>query len=113
MSPENESKGFFQYGNSNTNLDYEYEDALVGDREGLIYLRDKIDEALATDEEICFSDDDIINDFTYIKYGERDLSAVDGDNEDNIWKFGCLTIIVILMALIVLGAIKAYDMITL
>lgn len=110
MPPNDNSKGFFQYGNEGTNLDYSYEDALVGNKEGLEYLRDRITDVLERSEDVLLHDNDIETEFTYIALAEIGPTPKETKN-DKLFMLGCLTVALITIALLVLGVMKAIEII--
>ena len=112
MRPGQRHKGFFQYGNLDTNQNYDYEDALLGDREGLAHLRDKIQEALDDGDEVCLSSSDVTTDFTYIKIASREGDIDEGDVGNRLVTFGCALIVIVICGLVGLGVLKVIDLIT-
>ena len=103
---------FFQYGNEGTNVDYQYEDVLVADKEGLEYLREKIDVVLAGADEVELKHENIYTDFTYVKIASRsDASDLESVND---WPLllGCLSFLAALAAVVIAGIIQIITWLT-
>lgn len=103
--------GFFQYGEHNTDLhDSSYEDFLVADRPGLIYLRSKIDEVLAGQDEVKFLDDSFPTDLNGIRVATRTFEKQADSKWDSLGPAGCIIAAVAILSILGLGFWKLVEL---
>lgn len=104
--------GFFQYGEHNTDLqDSSYEDFLVAYRPGLIYLRTKIDEVIAGEDEVKFLDDSFPTDLNGIRVATRKFEKQVDSKWDFLGPAGCIVAAVAILSLFGLGIWKLAELI--
>lgn len=108
----NGNQAFFQYGHVDTNLDSTYEDFLVADEAGLRHLRDQIDSILAGQDEVHFSDSDVITDLNGIKIGVLTNSDSERDQEIGFWgKVLAFTLLATIVTIIFMGLMQFFGLI--
>ena len=105
-----ETTGFFQYGVDDTNLGYEFENYLVGDRDGLNYLRQQIDQVIGGLEEIQFRDGDPSRNLGGIRCAQLRTQQSENGFHKAISLIGCALVLGLLATLVVLGLWKASEL---
>jgi hypothetical protein len=106
------SNGFVQYGvDESVSVDYRYEDYLVADREGLRYLRLKIDEVLEGADEVLFDSEEIYVDLVGIRVAGRKIKDQAGDNTGGgMAGVGCTVGLLLILCVFVLGIWKVAEL---
>ena len=107
-APKPEKKTpFVQWGNNGTDVGYQYENALVGDKEGLEYLKTKIDDALASGDEVVISDKFVHTDMTYVKIAKL-VVAPPKESKMGEWPsiIGCFALFAVVVAIFIVGVIQ-------
>ena len=106
--PKSEKKvPFVQWGNDRTDVGFEYERALVGDKEGLEYLRTKIDDALANGDEVLMSDKTVHTDLTHVKIAKL-VVAPPQESKMGEWPsiLGCFALFAAVVTVFIIGLIQ-------
>ena len=98
---------FVQLGTDDTALSDRYARALVGDRGGLIYLRDQIDIALTGDDEVLLNQS--VSGFSGIKIANR-LPRAQIIKQRRRSKALAVLAVVVVCTLVVLGLFRAIAM---
>lgn len=111
-NPAKEQHPFFQYGCSDTDVDYEFEDALVGNKEGFEILRAKIAELLEQGDQIALNDDHVRTDFTFLKLAKLSSDAEVPAPNERLFKFGCIAVCLLGTAVFISGLVKIYEWLT-
>mgnify|MGYP000336085049 CR=1 FL=1 len=102
-------KGFLSFGEDETDLDGSYEYAVVGDKEGFLYLRDKIDELLDSDGEIALADERVDTWISHLKIAEyRPEKAVEETWKDKCFIFGCFLVVALFGWAMMLGILELF-----
>ena len=107
-----QKKGFVQYGvDESVSVDQHYEEFLVADREGLKYLRMKIEEVLEGADEVVFDSEEISVDLVGIRVAGRTIKdQAENQTSGRIWAFGCIVGLLLILFLLVLGVWKVVEL---
>jgi len=103
--------GFFQHGNSDTDLSYDYESYLVGDREGFMILRDKLGEVINGQDEVTFTDD-VDTSILGIRCANQISPRQNHPWIEKYSPIGCLLALALVILLSILGTWKAAELLT-
>lgn len=107
-----QKKGFVQYGvDESVSVDQHYEEFLVADREGLKYLRMKIEEVLEGADEVVFDSEEISVDLVGIRVAGRTIKdQAENQTSGRIWAFGCIVGLLLILFILVLGVWKVVEL---